>query len=210
MLHKTNLFIFAIFLNCVNHQAVFPLCELPMHNYEKHYRCPEAKQKSYFSFTRKFCTRSPNESWWLGAQINTDPWWRNVSNLLDRWLMVDLDPRELGTEREGREAATCELPKYVSWMSWRILRTHAIFTSRLEAFRITCKRSVQPCGEPWLRGVRHRQHGWNVAVVSASSCSNIDPHPTGLRHPPPPRRMRKINETDHLILVHASEENINY
>ncbi len=40
-----------------------------------------------------------------------------VSNLLDRWLMVDLEPRELGTEREGREAATCELPKYVSWMS---------------------------------------------------------------------------------------------
>jgi hypothetical protein len=68
--------------------------------------------------------------------------------------MVDLDPLELGTESDGSEAATCELPKYVSCMSWRIFLTHTIFTSRLDAFRITCSQLNNVINCPLLKNGR--------------------------------------------------------
>ena len=62
-------------------------------------------------------------------------------SLLERWLVVYLELLLLlfccGTEIEGREALTLEVPKYVSWISWRILFTQRCLISRLFAFRMT-------------------------------------------------------------------------
>ena len=50
-----------------------------------------------------------------------------------------------GTDREGREAPTLEVPKYVSEMRWRIFLTQTCFVSRLFALRMTWGTDVRVC-----------------------------------------------------------------
>ena len=92
--------------------------------------------------------REPWSGWsgWSRCSVlsSRDP--ASSKSLLDLWLYLELRAVFCcGADREGREAPTLEVPKYVSWMRLRIFLTHTCFVSRLFALRITCKTDISSC-----------------------------------------------------------------